>query len=48
MKTEFLFLTKVAESEVQAEFVVIDGEGEALLGRETALQLGVLILMYLQ
>ena len=27
--------TKVAESEVQAEFVVIDGEGEALLGRET-------------
>ena len=42
MKTEFLFLTKVAESEVQAEFVVIDGEGEALLGRETALQLGVL------
>ena len=30
---------KVAENEVQAEFVVIDGEGEALLGRETALQL---------
>ena len=27
--------TKVAESEVQAEFVVIDGEGEVLLGRET-------------
>ena len=38
----FSALTKVAESEVQAEFVVIDGEGEALLGRETALQLGVL------
>ena len=38
----FSGLTKVAESEVQAEFVVIDGEGEALLGRETALQLGVL------
>ena len=34
--------TKVAENEVQAEFVVIDSEGEALLGRETALQLGVL------
>ena len=32
----FSVLTKVAE------FVVIDGEGEALLGRETALQLGVL------
>ena len=38
----FSALTKVAESEVQAEFVVIDGEGEALLGRETALQLGLL------
>ena len=38
----FSALTKVTESEVQAEFVVIDGEGEALLGRETALQLGVL------
>ncbi|XP_068706850.1 uncharacterized protein [Montipora foliosa] len=38
----FSALTKVAESEVQTEFVVIDGEGEALLGRETALQLGVL------
>ena len=34
--------TKVAKNEVQAEFVVIDGEGEALLGRETALQVGVL------
>ena len=33
---------KVAENEVQAEFVVTDGEGEALLGRETALQVGVL------
>ena len=31
----FLVSTKVAENEVQAEFVVIDGEGEALLGRET-------------
>ena len=37
----FLASTNVAENEVQAEFVVIDGEGEALLGRETALQLGV-------
>ena len=34
--------TKVAENEVQAEFVVIEGEGDALLGRETSLQLGVL------
>ena len=34
--------TKVAENEVQAEFVVIDGEGKALPGRETALQPGVL------
>ena len=34
--------TKVAENEVQAEFVVIDGKGEVLPGRETALQLGVL------
>ena len=31
--------TRVAENEFQAEFVVIDGEGEALLGREPALQL---------
>ena len=38
----FSALTKEAESEVQAEFVLIDGEGEALLGRETALQLRVL------
>ena len=29
----FLALTKVAESEVQADFIVIDGEGEALLGK---------------
>ena len=35
-------LTKVGETEVKAEFVVIDGEGEALLGRETAVQLAVL------
>ena len=34
--------TKVAENEVQAEFVVIDEEGKALPGRETALRLGVL------
>ena len=33
--------TNIAENEVQAEFVFFDGEGEALLGRETALQLGV-------
>ena len=33
---------KVAENEVQAEFHVTDGEGEALLKRESALQLGVL------
>ena len=38
----FLALTKVGETIVKAEFVVIDGEGEALLGRETAVQLGVL------
>ena len=38
----FSALTKVGETEVEAEFVVIDGEGEALLGRETAVQLGVL------
>ena len=38
----FLASTKVAENEVQAEFVVIDEEGKALPGRETALRLGVL------
>ena len=38
----FSALKKVGETEVEAEFVVIDGEGEALLGRETAVQLGVL------
>ena len=38
----FSALTKVGETEVKAEFVVIDGEREALLGRETAVQLGVL------
>ena len=34
--------TKVAGNQVQAEFVVTDGEGRALPGRETALRLGVL------
>ncbi|XP_044180988.1 uncharacterized protein K02A2.6-like [Acropora millepora] len=38
----FSALTKVGETVVKAEFVVIGGEGEALLGRETAVQLGVL------
>ena len=38
----FSALTKVAENEVQPEFVVIDGVGKALPGRETALRLGVL------
>ena len=38
----FSALTKVGETEVKAEFVVIDGEAEALLGKETAVQLGVL------
>ena len=38
----FSALTKVGETVVKAEFVVIDGEGEALLGRETAVQNGVL------
>ena len=33
---------KAGETLVKADFVVIDGEGEALLGRETAVQLGVL------
>ena len=32
----FSTLTKVSEAEVKAELVVIDGEREALLGRETA------------
>ena len=32
----------MGETVVKAEFVVIGGEGEALLGRETAVQLGVL------
>ena len=38
----FSALTKVGETVVKAEFVVIDGEGESLLGGETAEQLGVL------
>ena len=38
----FSALTKVSETEVKTEFVVVDGEGEALLGRESAVQLGVL------
>ena len=38
----FSALTKVGEIVVKAEFVVIDGEGEALFGRKTAVQLGVL------
>ena len=38
----FSALTNVGEFVVKAEFVVIDGEGESLLGRETAVQLGVL------
>ena len=38
----FSALTKVGETAVKAEFVVIDGDGEALLGRETAVQLVVL------
>ena len=37
----FSALTKVPENEVQAEFVVIDGEGKGLPGRET-LRLGML------
>ena len=32
----------MAENEVQAEFVVTDGEGKALPGRETVRRLGVL------
>ena len=35
-------LTKVSETEVKTEFVLIDGEGGVLLGRESAVQLGVL------
>ena len=38
----FSALTKVGQSETQAEFVIIDGEGEALLVKEAAVQLGVL------
>ena len=38
----FSALTKVSKTEVKTEFVVVDGEGEALLGRESAVQLGVL------
>ena len=38
----FSALARVGEKEADAEFVVIDGEGAALLGRETAIQLGVL------
>ena len=38
----FSALTKVSETEVKTEFVVIDGEGEVLLGRESAVQLSVL------
>ena len=33
---------RVEEKETEAEFVVINGEGAALLGRETAIRLGVL------
>ena len=33
---------KVGQNEVEAEFAVIDGKGAALLGKETAIQLGVL------
>ena len=38
----FSALAKVEGKEAEAEFVVINGEGAALLGRETAIQLGVL------
>ena len=38
----FSALTKVGKTVVNAEFVVIDVEGEALVGRETDVQLGVL------
>ena len=38
----FKALARVEGRETEAEFVVINGEGVALLGRETAIQLGVL------
>ena len=38
----FSALARVEGKETEAEFVVINGEGAALLGRETAIQLGVL------
>ena len=38
----FSALVRVEGKESEAEFVVINGEGAALLGRETAIQLGVL------
>ena len=38
----FSALVRVEGKEIEAEFVVINGEGAALLGRETAIQLGVL------
>ena len=38
----FSALVRVERKEIEAEFVVINGEGAALLGRETAIQLGVL------
>lgn len=38
----FSALVRVEGKETEAEFVVINGEGAALLGRETAIQLGVL------
>ncbi|KAK3733402.1 hypothetical protein QZH41_002706 [Actinostola sp. cb2023] len=38
----FTALTGIGKSETQAEFIVIDGTGEPLLGRETASELGVL------
>ena len=38
----FSALVEVEGEETEAEFVVINGEGAALLGRETVIQLGVL------
>ncbi|XP_077977479.1 uncharacterized protein LOC144433041 [Glandiceps talaboti] len=38
----FTAVTKWADTEVKTEFFVIDGEGEPLLGKDTAIQLGVL------
>ena len=38
----FSALARVEGKEAEAEFVVINGEGAALLGRETAIQLGML------